>query len=380
MNCDGVSNTHTTTSDDFKELKALINDRFNSLQEANDERFNSLRESNEEIKQQYQIRNLVVSALRRDNCELNKRVKTLEERVIQLEKQVNNVESNNRKSNIEVAGIPEKIADRELRRIVANLFNHVADSEIRVEDIECAHRIFSKSSPQPTIVRLKRNLIDDLKSKDSKKKLKDVAVKMGWPKETKIYLNDNLSQTMKSVSYNARLLKNDGFISDTWFSNAAVRIKCNENDKTIKVTHEKDLIDLFPNYTGFTFDRDFYRRLRDDDEMEKLQNLSGNYGSDYGDWDDDVDNDLSSDGSASSVETVVEIGMIDRPPTSIANGSDQALLTNGTMKSPAPPSEEAAAAKEEVINHVRKITNPPSLNSGKDQRLTRSKKSKGTTA
>ena len=53
----------------------------------------------------------------------------------------------------------------------------------------------------------------------------------------------------------------------------------------MKVTHEKDLVDNFPYYEGFTFDMDFYRHLREDLDMEKYENLSGNWSDDeYDDW------------------------------------------------------------------------------------------------
>ena len=44
-------------------------------------------------------------------------------------------------------------------------------------------------------------------------------------------------------------------IDDTWFSNAAVRVKVGH--KTHKVTHEMDLIKLAPNFQEFSFDTDF---------------------------------------------------------------------------------------------------------------------------
>ena len=106
---------------------------------------------------------------------------------------------------------------------------------------------------------------------------------------------------MRALAFNARKLKNDNFIAETWFSNAVVRIKLETNSVPIKITHEKDLIDQFPNYCGFNFDMDFYRRIQEDEDMDKYDNLSGCW--------DGFDNTLDSD-SASSSTTVVGYGEV----------------------------------------------------------------------
>ena len=58
---------------------------------------------------------------------------------------------------------------------------------------------------------------------------------------------------MKNLVYNARLLKDQEWIDETWFSYAAVRIK--EGGKTFRITNETDLIYHFKDFPNFTFDR-----------------------------------------------------------------------------------------------------------------------------
>jgi hypothetical protein len=305
-------------------------------------RFDSLEDSQEEIKANLHIRSRIVTNLRNENIHLHQRVRTLEDRVLRMEKQMNNAENNQRKNNIEVDGIPESVRDGDLRSVVAKIFNHISQSDILTADIECAHRLFSKSSPKPTIVRLKRNLIDEIRTADAKTKLKDVPLKMGYPQGTKLYINDNQSPTMRTLSYNARLLKSEGLIAETWFSNAAVRIKRTQTSKPLKVTHEKDLVDNFPYFEGFTFDMDFYRRLREDVDMEKYENLSGNWSDDeYDDWNDDA-----STGAFKAVST---------PENQLASRNDSPSLKSAASSS-SPSSEEAARAKEDLVEHVKIIT------------------------
>ena len=57
------------------------------------------------------------------------------------------------------------------------------------------------------------------------KSLKDVAQRLNYPQDSKIYVNDNLSPNMRTIHFNARNMKKAGIIEDTWFSNAAVRLK-----------------------------------------------------------------------------------------------------------------------------------------------------------
>ena len=99
--------------------------------------------------------------------------------------------------------------------IAAKILNHIAISEIVESDIEAVHRLKSKVTPYPTIVCLKRNLADEVKSKDNKKKLGTVTAALDLPEGTKNFINKNQSRNMKSLSYNAHLLKRAGMISDT---------------------------------------------------------------------------------------------------------------------------------------------------------------------
>ena len=163
-----------------------------------------------------------------------------------------------------------------MKPIVAQILNHISASEIGESDIEAVHRLKSKVSPYPTIVRLKRNLVDDVKRKENKKKLATVTTALGLPEGTKLYINENQSKNMKSLSYNARLLKRDGLISDTWFSNAAVRVK-KLDESVVKITHEYELYQLFPQFP-FSFDTSLYVPAnvnQDQEDITRFMNLEG---------------------------------------------------------------------------------------------------------
>lgn len=288
-------------------------DRFNQLERLINERFDSLEQSNIQINAQLLTRKTTVDIITQENRQLQKRVKTLEQRLITLEKQFNNTDQNHRKNNVEIDGVPSSVGDDDLRAVVATLINHVVDSDVAVDDIEVAHRLFSKSTPKPTIVRLKRNIIQELRSKEAKTKLKAVADRMGFPRGTKIYVNDNLSPNMRSLAYNARVLKSHKLIAETWFSNAAVRIKRSPTSKPIKVTHEKDLVDLFPDFEYFTFDMDFHRQIAENEDVERYDSLWGADSDDGSDF--DFDPPKRSNIGAPSVDLAIHSFKNAVPPT-----------------------------------------------------------------
>ena len=85
---------------------------------------------------------------------------------------------------------------------------------------------------------------------------------------------------MKQLAFNARLLKQNDLIEDTWFRNAAVMIK--HDGKFHKITHETDLHRLFNNFQDFSFDRDFCDRVVYENpefrELKELDDLDGAWG------------------------------------------------------------------------------------------------------
>ena len=68
---------------------------------------------------------------------------------------------------------------------------------------------------------------------------------------------------MRNLSFNARKLKKDCKIADTWYSNAAVKIK-HLDGSFLKVEHEFELYRAFPNYE-FSFDTSLYDRVLNSD-------------------------------------------------------------------------------------------------------------------
>ena len=158
-------------------------------------------------------------------------------------------------------------------RNMMEIFNDITHANITEKDIKACHRMSSKRNPKPTIVRASRNIID--KVRKNKKSLKDIAQRLNFPQDTKIYVNDYLSPNMRTIHFNARNMKKAGIIEDTWFSNAAVRIKP-KNGENLLVTHESELYEAYPRFEGFSFDTEFLDCVLNAD-IDKMDDVVGDF-------------------------------------------------------------------------------------------------------
>ena len=340
-------------SDRFTHLEDLINQRFDKIQDDITETKAALSVHSSKInKDVYQMRRVVIDNLMKENKSLQKRARETEKRLVKLERQVNSTEQNNRKNNIEIESIPMSVTQDELREVVAKILNRISSLRIEPNDVEAVHRLFSKKQPQPTIVRMRRNLLEDIKSKSAKSKLKDVGREMGFPHGTKIYINDNLSPTMRNIAYQARLLKANNLIADTWFSNAAVRIQRNAGDRPIKITHEEDLYLAFPEFKKFTFDRAFYQRIVEEDELNAYDELEG--------WERSESESDQDDEEIEGDEVVVD----GNPTTWAPGGSNQSAGLETTTSQAVRTENGAACAVTQGEVLCNQVNNPgsPTIN------------------
>ena len=150
--CVREMSSQSTGTDRFAQLESLINKRFDSF--AN--RFDNLEQSNAQITNTLSDRQFILTDLARENRQLKKHVQTLEDRLLKLEKQVNNTGQNNRKNNIEVDGIPSSVSDQDLCGVVAILFNHISESDITIAVmVLCAILMSTMAVPMPMAQKLR---------------------------------------------------------------------------------------------------------------------------------------------------------------------------------------------------------------------------------
>ena len=83
----------------------------------------------------------------------------------------------------------------------------------------------------------------------NKKKLSSV----DWSKEdftqnTKIFANENLTPMNESIAYNCRKLKRSGLIHGYFSRDGIIRIKRQENYRSVKIFHKDKLHGFFPDF------------------------------------------------------------------------------------------------------------------------------------
>ena len=215
------------------ELEEQLKELISGIETRQECRFNELKSDILAIK------DTVIKRLLDDNLRLKNRVKDLETEVYKGQQY-------NRRNNIEINGIPDSITNESLENKVIEALA-IIDVKVTESDIEACHRLPSKTSPRPTIIKFvnRKNCEKILRNK---KKLATRDTKaLGFT--SKLYIQENMCPYYKYLAWKCRRLKEANLIYSSWFYKGSVTFKVNENDKDlIKVTHEKEIDDMFPDF------------------------------------------------------------------------------------------------------------------------------------
>ena len=119
------------------------------------------------------VRDVIIKHLSYENRSLRDRISTLEMRVTQIERTLNNNSQNSRKNNLEFAGIPISVPHTNLEDTVVNILNNLPEPVVcSTDDFEAVHLISRKSNA--TKIKTKsRKLTENIKkAKKSFNKIK----------------------------------------------------------------------------------------------------------------------------------------------------------------------------------------------------------------
>ena len=191
-----------------------------------------------------------VAALKAENAALRSHVTKLENQIkkneIEYQTDLNRLEQYGRRSNVEIAGIPDEVSINELENKVVAIFKEM-DVKVDPRDIEACHRLPNgrhSKGPARTIVRfVNRKNCNEIFSK--KRNLKNIDKKK-LNLRSNIYVNYSLCRDYRRIWYNARKLHSDGKITKFWVSNGTVKIALTENSPPISILHKSKLEELFP--------------------------------------------------------------------------------------------------------------------------------------
>ena len=197
------------------------------------------------------------ASLKAESANLNKRLNDQHKKIesiqnqckfmqIEYETDINRLEQYGRRSNVELAGIPDDVTDGDLERKVIDILSEI-DVKVAPHEIEACHRLFqgrNVKGPKRTIVRfVNRKTCDRIfRNKHKMKNLNKKKLNLTG----NIYVNYSLCRDYRRLWYHARMLHNDGHIAKFWVSGGTVKIAMALDSSPISILHKSKLEELFP--------------------------------------------------------------------------------------------------------------------------------------
>ena len=232
--------TLSTLSDQLQSLRADIASDF---QKQKDEIIEYLKKENDELRSEINV--------------LKDKIKSKEDDLIAVEKDVIDMQQYVRRNNIEFCGIPNSVEHNDLENTVINIAEAI-NVKISRNDIEACHRLKNtngKLGPKKTIVRfVNRKKCESLHR--NKKKLGSDDVKKilenNLDIKNDIYINSNLCPYNKYLWGKCKRLYDNKMINRFWVYNGSIYYALDNDDDGSKVAHFSELENKFPN---FNFER-----------------------------------------------------------------------------------------------------------------------------
>ena len=140
------------------------------------------------ITSQFSLQKTITDRLVDDNKKLRKKVNDLEERILDVENDINQTDNYIRRNNIEIHGIPVNVKDEKLEETVINIAKKV-DVDLKSDDIEACHRLrrHTNSRLNPVVVRfVNRKFCERLHAEKTKLKGMDFN-DIGFNGDTKLF-------------------------------------------------------------------------------------------------------------------------------------------------------------------------------------------------
>lgn len=140
--------------------------------------------------------------------ELEKCKKNKTDSQVNFEKQCYDSQQYVRRNNVEIAGIPD-IYDNVLEEKVIEICDSIG-IKVTKTDIEACHRMFRPDNilgPKKTIVRFVNRRIAEQLIDKRKNITSEIVQRIGFPSQSKIYINDNLCTYYRKLWQKCRELK-----------------------------------------------------------------------------------------------------------------------------------------------------------------------------
>ena len=235
-------------SEVFSKLKK--DELLNVIKKLRDYSNNELKSFMDEIRSEMTSLKKQIESLSAENIELKELIcqeKENKKKTKDLELILHDTAQYVRRNNIEICNIPE-IFNENLEDKVIEICK-LYGVDVTSDDIEACHRLPKgkiKQVPATTIVRfVNRKNVERLL--DNRKKEVDLE-NLGFPKDAKAYFNENLCPYYRHLWFKCRRLKQAGIVKYVWSGNGIVRIRRDDNSPAVKILHNDDLLEHFPDF------------------------------------------------------------------------------------------------------------------------------------
>ena len=213
----------------------LINDNreFRKKPSTIDPKFDELKKENEVLKSK-------VSIAEKASLNLSTNYQNINDKLIEMERNMHRLEQYSRRECIEIAGIPSSITNNLLEEHVLLIFEKF-DVVLEAMDIVACHRL---GKTNRVIVKL-LNRKDSQYILEKKYKLRNIALYNHDESENsnsrKIFINQSLCPYYRKLYGLVKDLSNEGLIDSFWISNGTIKIRESSQFKPVPITHEFDL-------------------------------------------------------------------------------------------------------------------------------------------
>lgn len=186
----------------------------------------------------------LISNLQKENAFLRTENQELKKSVACLEQNLDDLESYNRRNNLEIINIPQRQGE-ETDKIVEKIAE-ILEVDLNPTEIEASHRIYSSRNEtakksSPLIVRFVNRRVKEAfikRAKSKKLSTKD----LGFPGQVvPVFVRENLTRKKKELFYLALSEKRNTDWKFLWSHNGNIFARRKEGDKVYKICAKDDL-------------------------------------------------------------------------------------------------------------------------------------------
>ena len=233
-----MSDEITNLRREISELKrSLKEELLAELAQVRAQEIDAILTENKELKEKLNKSNSILKNLKEKLKKQNDELAEVKDNLYEIEVSHDRLEQYTRRNNLEIAGIDDKIPDKDLENHIIGILKDVGVT-VSEQDIEACHRL-PKSTSAKSKNLPKRSIIRFVNRKHVEKALRKKKLLHNTRKG--IYFNENLCSNYRDIWFKCRDLHRSNRIYSYHTYNGTVFYRISESSKPTKVNHITDL-------------------------------------------------------------------------------------------------------------------------------------------